>query len=279
MITVEQFKSALAEHRKNESTLINNGFQMLKAHYRSPGRLISATRLSLAADMGYSGVEAGNSQYGKFAHDIADLIGHKPEESYPDGNPVWTYTMCDAHGLKDRYGHFQWILRPEVAKAMEELGLVEPIVSHDALDDLKAMDEVAEALGEKERMTYQKARIGQGLFRDSLIKYWGSCSVTGCAMEEVLIASHIKPWRECSVEEAITMPNGLLLIPNLDTAFDKGFITFEDDGKIRLSPQLKLDTAELLGITADMQVRSGKLSEYHLSFLLYHREEVFRKTP
>ena len=43
MITVEQYKQALAELANDQSKLMQNGFAMLKANYRSPGRLISAT--------------------------------------------------------------------------------------------------------------------------------------------------------------------------------------------------------------------------------------------
>jgi hypothetical protein len=277
MISVDSYKKALEELGKDESPLIINGFSMLKANYRSPGRLISATRLSNAADKDYDGVGAGNIQYGKFAHRIANLIDHIPQKSQADGTPAWTYTLCEAHQYKDRNGHFQWILRPEVAAAMEELGLVKRIVTHDALDDIASMEEVCAALPEKERMNYQKARIGQGKFRSHLLSYWEGCAVTGCTMLEVLIASHIRPWRDCTVEQATTMPNGLLLIPNLDTAFDKGLITFEDDGAIKLSPQLKPNTAQHLGINSDMRIRSGKLTENHFEYLRHHREIVFQR--
>ncbi len=42
------------------------------------------------------------------------------------------------------------------------------------------------------------------------------CRVTGLARQEFLIASHIKPWRDCSNSERLSGANGLLLSPHLD---------------------------------------------------------------
>lgn len=277
MISVERYRAALAELAKEESKLVQNGFAMLKANYRSPGRLISATRLSFAADESYTAYGVANIQYGYFARRLAEIMDYTPD-LIVDGELRWTYTICSAHKDKDRDGHFQWILRPEVATAMEELGLVAKNDDSDAWDDIQAMEETAKALNDKDRVTYQSARIGQGRYRDLLINYWGGCAVTGCKVLEVLIASHIKPWRECNVHEATAMLNGLLLVPNLDIAFDKGLITFEDDGQIRLSPQLKSSTAEILGIKDDMRLRMEP-TEYHLPFLRFHRAKVFRSEP
>ena len=127
---------------------------------------------------------------------------------------------------------------------------------------------------EKERHAVIKARIGQGEFRDTLLRNWESCSVTGCDVLDMLIASHIKPWRDCTPVEALDMPNGLLLVPNLDKAFDKGYISFSDSGEIMISPQLGADAARALGIAADMKLR--KVYPQHHVYLAYHRQHVFR---
>ncbi|RRV70136.1 HNH endonuclease [Stutzerimonas stutzeri] len=278
MVPAEQYAAALTELAKEEQTLeLRNGLEMLKAHYRSSGRLISATRLAEAVGMGDSGPGVGNSQYGKLAHRIADLLGIKPTQTYDDGNPIWTYTLGNAHQFKDRFGHFQWIMRPELAQAMEQVGMVEPVTYHDALDDLAAKHEIVMSLDEKHRMTYTKARVGQGQFRDNLVNYWRGCAVTGCKQLDLLIASHIKPWRDCEVHEATDMPNGLLLSPGLDKAFDYGYITFELDGKIRLSPQLKPETAAVLGIHPEMRIEKG-LTDRHTQYLEHNHSKVFRKT-
>ena len=67
--------------------------------------------------------------------------------------------------------------------------------------------------------------------------------------------------------------NGLLLVPNLDAAFDQGLITFDDQGFIMISHAFQ-EQAKLLGITVEMKV---KLHERHKKYLAYHREKIFTR--
>jgi hypothetical protein len=61
------------------------------------------------------------------------------------------------------------------------------------------------------------ARLGQGKFRQSVLKRWRRrCAVTSSLTEKVIRASHIKPWRECTNDERLDPDNGLPLIANLD---------------------------------------------------------------
>jgi putative restriction endonuclease len=48
-------------------------------------------------------------------------------------------------------------------------------------------------------------------------------------------ASHIKPWCESTNEERLNGENGLLLTPSIDHLFDRGFISFEDNGELLIS--------------------------------------------
>jgi putative restriction endonuclease len=122
-----------------------------------------------------------------------------------------------------------------------------------------------------EKSSLVKARIGQGSFRQRLIGLWGGCSVTGFKDTNLLVASHIKPWRASSNAERLDKFNGLLLIPNLDKAFDAGLVTFEQDGQIRISPQLS--EPDKLGIEPDLRVVLKPENEIYIAF---HRAEVFR---
>ena len=63
-----------------------------------------------------------------------------------------------------------------------------------------------------------------------------ACRITGVTTEEHLRASHCKPWRDASNEERLDGENGLLLTPNIDHLFDRGFIGFEDNGDVIVSP-------------------------------------------
>ena len=247
MPTSEDFQRAFVLLQADTSTpKVANGFAMLKANYRSPGKTISAARLAQAA--GYQSFSTANEQYGSFAHKVADILSYEPDRKV-DGKTRWTYTLCTASTEADQNGHFQWVMRPEVADALESLKLVERIEFPDALSDISNAVGNISVLLDKNRDAYVKARIGQGPFRDRLIKQWQGCSVTAFNQLDLLIASHIKPWRDCSTSEAIDVTNGLLLIPNLDRAFDKGYISFDTDGGIIRSPQMSPSLASQLGVT------------------------------
>lgn len=125
-----------------------------------------------------------------------------------------------------------------------------------------------------EREAIVKARIGQGMFRESLISYWSACAVTGCMETKLLRASHIKPWAEATLEERLSLYNGLLLSPALDACFDLGYVSFEDDGKICLSKRLTAEDARALGITSDMHLK--KVEPDHKKYLAFHRQHIFK---
>lgn len=122
-----------------------------------------------------------------------------------------------------------------------------------------------------EKQNLVKCRIGQGTFREKLIAYWNGCSVTKFKNIEILIASHIKPWSNSSNEERLDVYNGFLLTPNLDKLFDKGYISFDDNGKILISKKLK--DFQLLGISIEMRI---PIEVEHKKYLSYHRNEVFK---
>jgi putative restriction endonuclease len=141
---------------------------------------------------------------------------------------------------------------------------------NDAATDIDAILE-NEGLSTTERVDLVMSRIGQGAFRQKLLTYWQACAVTGYRDTGLLVASHIKPWRDCTSSERLNPYNGLLLTPNLDKAFDSGLVTFTKKGPIALSPLLT--EPEKLGITPAMRV---ELTAQHEPFMSFHRDAVFR---
>lgn len=148
------------------------------------------------------------------------------------------------------------------------------LTDHDLLIDDLDQIKVSHNLNKTEKLQQVLARIGQGQFRQTLLQMWHGCPVTGCKMDSILRASHIKPWRACSDVEKLDPFNGLLLVPNLDSAFDQGLITFDHDGKLILSSKLKAKEAQILGIKPKTQI---KLHKKHQPYLEYHRRSVFQK--
>jgi len=129
-------------------------------------------------------------------------------------------------------------------------------------------------IDETERLQLLRARVGQGTFREALIKYWQGCSVTGCKEISLLRASHIKPWRYSTNTERLDLYNGLLLIPNLDAAFDRGFISFDEDGSILISPCINSKDIDILGINSSMKI--DRMEERHKMYMNYHRNNHFK---
>jgi putative restriction endonuclease len=129
---------------------------------------------------------------------------------------------------------------------------------------------------EAERLVAQ--RIGQDVFREALLDYWGGCcAVTGVALTPVLRASHMKPWARCENDaERLNVFNGLLLVANLDALFDRGLITFDDSGLILLSPLFSTEYRDQLHLDSSMRLRS--LAEQHLPYLQWHRRNLFEST-
>lgn len=127
-------------------------------------------------------------------------------------------------------------------------------------------------IDETQRQQLVLCRIGQGQFRKDLIHYWKGCSVTGCDEIRILTASHIKPWSLSANAERLDVNNGLLLTPNLDRLFDRGLITFADDGGILFSSLIRKRTLKLLGIDKSMRIQ---LKMNHKRYMKFHRENVF----
>lgn len=130
-------------------------------------------------------------------------------------------------------------------------------------------------IGTTEKQQLIQARRKQGIFRANVSHYETACRVTGISIPEHLIASHIKPWRESTDEERISGHNGLLLAPHIDHLFDGGWISFEDDGSLLISPSLNRGLLGAWGISDQIIRRLFKPEQSE--FLKYHRKHVFKK--
>lgn len=124
-----------------------------------------------------------------------------------------------------------------------------------------------------EKDSIVKSRIGQGIFRKGLIEYWHGCAMSQCPLTWMLIASHIKPWRDADNQERLDPYNGLLLLPNYDKLFDLGYISFNSKGKIMYSRLLDKFDRETIGLTNNLHL--VKLEEQHLKYLKYHNDNCF----
>ena len=121
-------------------------------------------------------------------------------------------------------------------------------------DDINYCNELYEIdeLKETEKQILAKARIGQGDFRDKLIQRDGCCRICGLKNKNLLYASHIKPWSVCDdSHEKLDSNNGLLLCAMHDALFDKGLITFDENGSIQISESLSESDRSILDLDED----------------------------
>jgi len=133
-----------------------------------------------------------------------------------------------------------------------------------------------EKISKKKKETIIRARIGQGKYREDLLEECPYCPFTLVNDERLLIASHIKPWAKADNEEKIDPKNGFMLTPTYDKLFDRGFITFDDEKKLIVSPWLSPMNQKRLNIYTGMLINKLPLDEKRKEYLKYHRENVFK---
>lgn len=136
------------------------------------------------------------------------------------------------------------------------------------------ISKILQRLGNKSKRTKIistiMARIGQGDFRKILLIKWGnSCSVTGNSCLDLLRASHIQRWADCTGKDEIlrlSPENGIILTANLDCLFESGLIGFSNSGKLVKSSRLTVDQAKICGIEKGMALKKTPSKEQ--AFLL-----------
>ncbi|MBC7365798.1 MAG: HNH endonuclease [Undibacterium sp.] len=135
--------------------------------------------------------------------------------------------------------------------------------------------------GPTETKATVKVRRGQEYFRQAVLNnFSGRCGVTGLAVRELLIASHILPWGAHEAER-LNVRNGLCLSRLHDAAFDIGLITFDENLRLRISPRLKLAVAQR-AVAESFVAYEGQALQLEKdavlpdeAFLAVHRTKIF----
>jgi putative restriction endonuclease len=172
------------------------------------------------------------------------------------------------------------VLMGLIGREVEPLALAarstKPIVADDLdLWEGRIEREVAtdKTLPETDRLAIIRARRGQG-FKDRVSQIEARCRITGVQNPVHLVASHCKPWRDSSNEERLDGENGLLLTPSIDHLFDRGFIGFEDNGRLIISPVAHRPSLERMGIETTKPMNVGGFTSGQKAFLEFHRTAV-----
>jgi hypothetical protein len=276
---------------------------LVKAFATATNRTMSRHELSRV--MGTEDVNQQVEILGEFASAIATQLDASLEDEWEsdDGEangwmlfishdpPRWTEATSD-----DDTDEFVVLMRETLARALDAAGIAEyePLddqaelvlseyegMGNDGLwaptDPLIELSEAEESLRElsaNDRSMVIAARFGQGAFRARVVEAWeGKCAVTGAGFVPALVATHIVPWSDASNEERLDAHNGLLLVGTLERLFEGGFITFESNGLIRISPLIPEEEQEPLGLSPLLALREvpAKMAPY----LARHREHYF----
>lgn len=142
------------------------------------------------------------------------------------------------------------------------------------MDQVRADNQIAET----ERQAIVLARRGQGRFKLNVMRIERACRITGVTREEHLRASHCKPWRDATNEERLDGENGLLLTPNADHLFDRGFIGFDANGDVLISPVAHVESLKRMGLEPDRKLNVGRFSEGQQHYLTFHRDCVLLRS-
>ncbi len=109
-------------------------------------------------------------------------------------------------------------------------------------EDKKIIEEIdnceADINKETEKQALVKIRMGHSELRNRILNHKKECEICGIKNNKLLIISHIKPWAKSENSEKLDTNNILLLCSMHDALFDKGLISFDDNGKILISSEL-----------------------------------------
>ncbi|HUY51865.1 MAG TPA: HNH endonuclease [Streptosporangiaceae bacterium] len=142
---------------------------------------------------------------------------------------------------------------------------------------------------ETERILMAAVRVGQHVFAQNVLHNCGGrCVFCGLSPEafgakRMLLAGHIKPWKDSTPSERLDPRNGLAACPAHDAAFDTGLLTVNGGLRIHVAPSLasavKADPLarqyygrpplrEVLLLPSDAQAPAAK-------YLDWHRQKIF----
>ena len=103
------------------------------------------------------------------------------------------------------------------------------------------------------------------------------CPITDVNDERLLVASHIKPWAKSNDVEKIDPNNGFMFTPTYDKLFDRGFISFDDNKRMLVSPWISPMNQKRLNIYDGRKIDKLQLNDKRKVYLKYHREHIFKR--
>ena len=154
------------------------------------------------------------------------------------------------------------------------------IIKYDSLHTTKTEKDSIDLNKAKKNKAGQiaQARVGQGEYRRKLLEECECCPFTLVNDERLLIASHIKPWAKSNDREKIDPKNGFSLTPTYDKLFDQGYITFNRDFTVKVSPWISPMNQKRLHIYDNMKLKKleKQIDDKREKYLEYHRKYIYK---
>jgi len=139
---------------------------------------------------------------------------------------------------------------------------------------MASMQFAAQNYGKGKQQESSRNRKSQVKYREELYNEFKHCPFTHIDEFKLLIASHIKPHAVSTKKEQADPNNGLMLSPLYDKLFDKGYISFNDNGELLISDWLSPQNRSR--ISFEYSPEDLFLNEQRKKFLEYHRVNVFK---
>jgi len=201
---------------------------------------------------------------------------YSPLQPNGDGNQTYLFDISENLALGLAHLMERWVVDLLKGNIINDLPTVESSISRitEWEDTIEKLIESNSDITDTERERLIKSRLGQGKFRADLLNIEQSCRVTGVNNPTHLVASHTKPWRDSDNNERLDPENGFMLTPTIDHLFDRGFISFENNGDLIVSPVAHKESMHKMGLPDNHQLNVGGFSEGQKRYLEYHRESL-----
>lgn len=249
----------------------------------------------------------GKLQFGQFHHnnpvimDVASRMGRSPSSlAMKLSNLASLDPIQKARGIKglsgasrqdrEMWNEFQANLNdlgPESEQLLHDLFTTDndrevDFLQRDKVRLERSLD-LVKPTGPTEAVAGVKVRRGQQFFRQTILNAYGvRCCISGINVPRLLVASHIKPWRDFP-NDRLDPRNGLCLSSLHDAAFDGGLITLDEKLCLVLHKRLRIYFPQILLEQSFVPFEGKpirlpeKTAEPDLDFLSYHREAIFNK--
>ncbi len=210
-------------------------------------------------------------EIGKLSYD--DILGLMRVNIDKHQNGFLTQDELDNIKLQNKYDQF---LDRKYNQLSHFISILKNLDRVQFKNKILYFDKDAERI--KEFDTKKRDNYRHCLFK-SLLKYETSekLGYEQCMVETIqfptLVASHIKPWIVSKDDEAYEQNNGLLLTSSMDALFDKGHISFKNNGDMIISNELHKSTTTYF---EGLHLKQEFLNSERSKFLRYHREHVLR---